>query len=120
MTGASALTAVFTVFSLIFSAEMKICKRIKAIVNHDNHITALAAVTAVRTAVCYKFFTPERYMTVAAFTASDKYSCSVYKLWHFKSPIDITEYILSDLYLSYHTFKKGSKQKLFGAPSDNS
>jgi hypothetical protein len=39
---------------------------------NKNHITALTAVTAVRTAAINKFFTPETYVTVAAVAGFNK------------------------------------------------
>ena len=52
-------------------------KRVEAFVHLEDHIAAASAVTAVRAAVGYIFFSPETHMAIAAFSGADNDFCSV-------------------------------------------
>ena len=81
---AGALT-VLTGGSCIFSFIAKIHQRGEIIIDAKDDISALAAVTAVRTAGSHIFFTMESNGSVAAVTGLDKYFHLIYK--HFQSPL---------------------------------
>ena len=73
------LTAFFSVFGFIFPYITKIRQGIQSLVHHKDHISSVATVTAVRTAVRHIEFPAERYMSVSAFSGTYKDFCSVCK-----------------------------------------
>ena len=61
---------------------MVVRERRRPFIHLKDHIAALTAVSAVRTAVRDKFLPVEGYVTVPSFSALYEDPCSVYKIRH--------------------------------------
>ena len=73
------LIAILSIFCGILADMPEISQCIQPIVHFKNNVSAVTAVTAVRTAVRHIFFPAERNVPIAAFSASYIYFRSVCK-----------------------------------------
>src|SRR5699024_7030402 len=72
-------TSVCAVFRAILSLKAEINERVHVVINHEHHISALSAVSAVRTACGYILFSVEGNAAVAAVSCRNGYLYFIYK-----------------------------------------
>ena len=87
LTVAEFTRTVTAVLGFIKLCETEVGKRTHIRVDDKYYVSALAAVAAVRTAVCDVFFGVERRTSVAAVTRFNEYFCVIYK--HYCSPLNL-------------------------------